>query len=75
MPTDTREFRVGENIKVKQNGSKLVTITIDTTETGRLSSTGKNMTIATTGAAQVIGQTPDGRPVKLNLTAYAALPA
>jgi hypothetical protein len=74
MPEPSKTYLVGENIAVK-NGGKTVTLTLDLTEAGRLSGSGKNMTIATTGSAQVIGNTPDGRPVKLNLTAYASLPA
>lgn len=68
------QFNVGRNIKAKAEG-KTITLTIDVSEAGTLSGSGKNMTIATTGSAQAVGTTPDGRPIKLNLTAYAAIPA
>lgn len=68
------KFNIGTNIVASVEGKKL-TLVIDIGESGHLSGSGKNMTLATTGSAQAVGNTPDGRPIKLNLSAYAPIPA
>jgi len=63
-------YTLGRNVNVSKNGSKLV-ITVDLSAEGKVSSSGKSDTIATTGAPQPIGELPDGRPCKLNLSVFA----
>ncbi|GAF97079.1 unnamed protein product [marine sediment metagenome] len=63
-------YNIGRNVKVEKKANTL-TITIDLTAEGKLSASGKSDTIATTGAPQGIGELPDGRPVKMNLSVFA----
>lgn len=63
-------YTIGRNIEISKSGSKLV-VTIDLSAAGKVSASGKSDTIATTGAPQSIGELPDGRPVKMNLSVFA----
>lgn len=60
---------IGENVKVEVKGDKLV-VEIDLKATGRPSSTGKNIVIASTGGNKSI-PTPDGS-VTLGVFCYKA---
>jgi hypothetical protein len=62
-------LNLGRNVTASADGSKLM-VGIDLAGTQEISTSGKNATIATTGGAQFAGTLPDGRGVKLTLTAY-----
>jgi len=64
-----KSFGVGRNIKATVEGGTL-TLVIDLTVEGVESKSGKSDTIATTGAPQVVGTTPDGKPVSANVSIF-----
>jgi len=68
----SKGFTVGRNVSVSIDGSKL-SITVDLSVDGTPSTSGKSMTLATTGAPQVIGSLADGRPVKANLSVFVPM--
>jgi hypothetical protein len=68
------EFNIGRNITVIIEGNTL-TATVDLSVETPLTTTGKNDSISTTGAPQQVGVMPDGRPLTMNLSVYAPVPA
>jgi hypothetical protein len=64
-----KSFGVGRNIQAKVDDGKL-TLTVDLGVDGVPSKSGKSDTIATTGAPQVVGTTPDGKPVSCNVSIF-----
>jgi hypothetical protein len=67
-------FSVGRNVNMVIVGT-ILTVTVDLSVDSPLSTSGKNDSIATTGAPADIGMLPDGRPAKMNLSVYAPVPA
>jgi hypothetical protein len=66
----TTKYSLGRNIVISKDDYHM-TVEIDLRVEGKLSASGKSDTIATTGAPQGIGELPDGRPVKMNLSVFA----
>lgn len=62
--------RIGDNVEAVIDGDKLI-ITMDMSEEGHPSQSGKSITIATTGGNTTIGQT--GLKLGLNLTRPVAV--
>ena len=65
-------FNVGRNVVIDIEGSVL-TATVDLSQEGDISTTGKTISIATTGAPADIAL-PNGSPAKMNLSIFAPVP-
>lgn len=72
--TASLSYSIGRNVMLSRDGD-IITITIDLEADAPLSTSGKNESIATTGAAADVGSLGDGRPVKLNISCYVPFPA
>jgi hypothetical protein len=67
-------YSIGRNVSMSRDGN-IITAIIDLSVEAPLSTSGKTESIATTGAAADIGSLDDGRPVKMNISVYAPIPA